>query len=375
MTTNSLTIKLETLTPLWTGGADGKSDRLHITGIMGSLRWWYEVLVRSVGGRVCPVDKHCIYKQEEPDQGLCDVCRIFGATGWARRFKLIVSEENLQPKKPMVRTTIDRSERRVFTLSRDHPANHDPKWYLSSDPLYGDVTLEIITTLPLEEKGKELLDPKIIGALIQLIADRGSIGAKPQMGLGVVRVNSWRFETHHTSESLGVKPQMDLDVMHGTGRQSIQPLLRHLKQLVAKHEHHNDELPSLHNMFFARVKVDRASATESATFDLKYDIRGMFRQAFKNVDLRHTIMGSVSRGDRQGAKIMMSYPYDNGIIRIWGWIPKVSTHPSRNEILDEIYSLLEDIYRDNFSYWLDFKPKKHGDIVKYLEEHLLKEEK
>ncbi len=73
---------------------------------------------------------------------------------------------------------------------------------------------------------------------------------------------------------------------------------------------------------------------------------------------------------------MMSYPYDNGTIRIWGWIPKLAgSHPSRGEILDEIYSLLEDIYRDNFSYWLDFNPTKHGNIVKYLEEHLLKEEK
>ena len=366
MTTNSLTIKLTTLTPLWTGGADGESHRLHITGIMGSLRWWYEVLVRGVGGHVCSMNNPCIYdKQEEPYQGLCGVCRLFGATGWARRFKLIVSEENLHHEKPSA-STIDRSDRRVFTLSRDHPADHDPKWYLSSDPLYGDVELEVIATLPLEvkEKGErppveekegQLLDPKVIGALIQLIADWGSIGAKPQMGLGVVRV---------------------------VNRQSTQPLLDHLKQLVEKHKNNNDkrdyhvydELPSLHNIFFARVKV--TSASEADTFDLKYDIRDMFRQAFKDVDLRHAIMGSVYRGERQGAKILTSYPYDNGTIRIWGWIPKLpGNHPSRSEILDEIYSLLEEIYKDSFSYWLDFHPNKQGDIMKYLEEHILKGEK
>ena len=36
-------IKIKTLTPLWTGGVDTTTDRLHETGIIGSLRWWYEV--------------------------------------------------------------------------------------------------------------------------------------------------------------------------------------------------------------------------------------------------------------------------------------------------------------------------------------------
>lgn len=49
MMNEPLTINLKTLTPLWTGGADGKSDRLHATGIIGSLRWWYEVVVRELG--------------------------------------------------------------------------------------------------------------------------------------------------------------------------------------------------------------------------------------------------------------------------------------------------------------------------------------
>jgi CRISPR-associated protein Cmr1 len=42
-----LSITLKTLTPLWTGGADGKVDRIHETGIIGSLRWWYEAIVRG----------------------------------------------------------------------------------------------------------------------------------------------------------------------------------------------------------------------------------------------------------------------------------------------------------------------------------------
>ena len=40
-----LTVKIRTLTPLWTGGLDGTMDRIHETGIIGSLRWWYEAIV------------------------------------------------------------------------------------------------------------------------------------------------------------------------------------------------------------------------------------------------------------------------------------------------------------------------------------------
>ncbi len=32
-------ITLKTLTPLWTGGVGGTCDRLHETGLIGSLRW------------------------------------------------------------------------------------------------------------------------------------------------------------------------------------------------------------------------------------------------------------------------------------------------------------------------------------------------
>ena len=41
-----LEIRLKTLTPLWTGGVSGQCDRVHETGIIGSLRWWYEAIVR-----------------------------------------------------------------------------------------------------------------------------------------------------------------------------------------------------------------------------------------------------------------------------------------------------------------------------------------
>lgn len=357
MAANALQLELTTLTPLWTGGADKKSDKLHVTGIMGSLRWWYEVFVRSVGGNVCDPGEHgCLYDLQKPYDGLCDVCRVFGATGWSRRFKLIISGENLQQRKPQA-SRIGGAGNLEFNLSSDHPSFNTSghKWYLPGNPLYGDVTLNIIPTAPLDKDGN-YLGPKIIGSLLQFIADRASLGAKPQMGLGVVSLAQ---------------------------HQSLVPLIDHLERIVAKHQQKGDlksnideELPCLQNMFFARINV--ASPTESDTFDLKYDLRGMFREQKQadpsyNDSLRHTIMGYVKGSNRTGSKIMMSYPYGDGTIRLWGWIPRLSqSTPSRDNILTEIYYFLEEAYgKDKISFWLDYDPGRDGAILNYLEKSFL----
>jgi len=81
------TVKIKSLTPLWTGGADRKNTTLRETGIIGSLRWWYEALIRGLGGTACdPTGTKCERKNH------CDVCELFGCTGWARKFRLEVKK-------------------------------------------------------------------------------------------------------------------------------------------------------------------------------------------------------------------------------------------------------------------------------------------
>lgn len=78
-------IHLKTLTPLWTGGAGRTCDRVHETGIIGSLRWWYEAIVRGLGGSACdPTNSKC------QDRIHCVACELFGCTGWKRKFRLEV---------------------------------------------------------------------------------------------------------------------------------------------------------------------------------------------------------------------------------------------------------------------------------------------
>ncbi|MCL6432500.1 MAG: type III-B CRISPR module RAMP protein Cmr1 [Anaerolineae bacterium] len=102
------TVTLRTLTPLWTGGADRTCDRVHATGIIGSLRWWYEALIRGLGGYACdPVarEDRCVFDSEAYERGrrageprdtavarglrdVCPACRLFGCTGWARKLRI-----------------------------------------------------------------------------------------------------------------------------------------------------------------------------------------------------------------------------------------------------------------------------------------------
>lgn len=97
-------IKIETLTPLWTGDANGNCETIKETGIIGSLRWWYEALVRGLGGYACDPtssNKCELNGKERSDKErakkLCPVCYLFGCGGWKRRFRLEVTNEGSIP--------------------------------------------------------------------------------------------------------------------------------------------------------------------------------------------------------------------------------------------------------------------------------------
>lgn len=82
------TYQCKALTDLWTGNADREGNRLIATGLLGSIRWWFEVLVRGLGGGACdPSKKLC------RNDCHCAVCELFGRTGWARKFRFHVLDD------------------------------------------------------------------------------------------------------------------------------------------------------------------------------------------------------------------------------------------------------------------------------------------
>jgi CRISPR-associated protein Cmr1 len=89
MKRNSVCFK--TITPLWLGNKNGRNIQTRETGIIGSLRWWYEAVIRGFGGYACDptqIQSKCTY------DSLCDVCKLFGCTGLARKFRLEINKNN-----------------------------------------------------------------------------------------------------------------------------------------------------------------------------------------------------------------------------------------------------------------------------------------
>ena len=187
------TISLKTLTPLWTGGVDQNCDRLHETGLIGSLRWWYEALVRGLGGYVCDPtsDDQCRFDSKayaaakssgssiadairEGTRGLCAVCYLFGCTGWARLFRL--RAEDVPTTNLHFCTTLAMSKSwlaRVFAGSSQGIG--------SVRVPYGDIKLAFST------RGHD--EPSSRGQFalaLRLAAEYGGVGARLQHGFGQV---------------------------------------------------------------------------------------------------------------------------------------------------------------------------------------------
>lgn len=303
-------LQIKTLTPLWTGGAEaGKVDRIHETGILGSLRWWYEAIVRGLGGKACdPSASQCLYDPQKPNKGMCDVCLVFGATGWRRRFRL-TAQDGSTPD-----TSVNQRVHAYRSYTDHKGQTRRPTWYFpdkpSDKPRSGHLNIQIQSLVP-------DFPVEVPAGLIQFIADWTALGARAQMGFGVIEIENGPIDTR--------------------------PLYEWLAPITGSQQ--DATLPSLRNIFLARISPkDGGQFREQDTFNLKYDLRQLFAN---DKVLRHFIMGTV-RDQRMAAKVKMSRPYGDGLMRVWGWIPEEAQEYratwNRGTVVDAIYQHLNNNY-------------------------------
>jgi CRISPR-associated protein Cmr1 len=164
---NTLRYLFRAQNPIWTGSVEeiklGKKNdkinniRLEHTNLLGSIRWWFEVLVRGLEGYACNpgVDKsRCPTKKKKPgDPGHhCVVCELFGCTDWARKFRFQVLDNDANP---------------IIHL---HKNNNPPKAPIDKNDSF---ILQFCPLRPIRDEEWVLLD-----ATLRLISKYGALGGK-----------------------------------------------------------------------------------------------------------------------------------------------------------------------------------------------------
>lgn len=325
-------LQITMMTPLWTGGSEtGTMDHVHETGLMGSLRWWYEAIERGrKNHRGCDPTTHtCKYDRDKPNNGLCSACDLFGATGWKRRFRLDVIQEQLDPawNSDMLRIL---------------PRGRHNGWRLPPG-MTGRLTLQIL--------GRDESAKKIAGLLL-FLENRGGLGAKQSLGYG-------GFEIENRSEIQKVIPK----------RTQIPP------------RKSSDEYPNLQDITFFKVRFqprhqkwwERADGIQQLRQDPKQwkilahlSEQGMvpvspvvknywrFRQKWPSPKAAQWLFGTVGRYERLRSKVNPGWAVrqkDNNtwLISGWIWLPfnrDIQYHYAK--IRSQALALLS-----NRTHWLD----------------------
>ena len=322
---DSLEIKFRTLTPIWTGGIEGKADRLHATGIIGGLRWWYEVIVRGLGGWACDPSEHsCRYdpkkRDKEPDKQLCDACQLFGATGYARRFRLEVTPQD--------------SEAWEQTISLNvRPYGRTRGWFLNPGRAG---SLHVNLTGDVDALSK-------IMAVFRFLESWGSLGAKPQLGYGLFKkvdeviwkLNESPFVEFKDSKAITGLPDLRtftfFKLRFAPSSEDWWTQVSGIRELRSR----RDAWRILENLA-AQGMVPVSPA-------LKNYLR--FERNWSSPALAQWLFGTLRHDTRLRSKISLSWAYrvKNGWeIRGWVYIPKDKTGQyAYNEVINSLKSALE----------------------------------
>ncbi len=359
---------LDIKTPIWTGDIDSKSNLLKSTGIMGSIRWWVEAILRGMDNFACdPIDdnpksltKRCPTTKENNREisQYCSACLIFGATGMRKLFRL-------------------RTEG-GYEIFNGKSINIMPKgrtrgWYLGSG-LGGEINLDIISL-------DKNFDKSLISVPLAIAAKLGAIGARAQNGYGIVELKEF--------------PEIKIeDFKNSVSKITDTARLAKLKIDVRKEVRQENyiSLPNIKEMFFAKIQFEadngwwkevdgieeRGQMGDRDYYEgysndarmrkwidsgsvpivpaiknwLRYNHgKSLWQTENQNEDriIDKWLFGTM-RNDKTASKVIVScaYPVSNNTweFRVWGWIPKndLPNGFDRERFLD---NLKESLSKDN----------------------------
>lgn len=307
----SFPFQLQTRTPIWTGDAKNECRRLHETGLIGSLRWWLEVVVRGLGGRACdptakgkggPNQNACSFDSERyararrneqgqrsaaAEAGLCPACQIFGATGWRKIFRLELVEDSAFTGNSIICFQVSKDQKRATYLPGGFYSSHiAARLVFDRDPL----TLKQALGLTPEDL------TEAIKLALCLISEWGGLAAKTQQGYGVVDIDCGNVDVAKAIwvlEAIGGadKPPQELPCLDDFFFTKIRFRLSGVRELT--------HLQSLYTgLDFRRVNNWFGQTLRWEVFPVapvvRYYLRDLFRSYHNDAFTRYQMMGVVS---------------------------------------------------------------------------------
>ncbi len=320
-------VKIKALTPIWTGDAERKNTELRETGIIGSLRWWYEALIRGLGGSACDPtsDNRC----PDKDGNHCDACELFGCTGWSRKFRLEVKFNTTIPE-----VWIGTREKR-----KDKYSKRNVGGFMSDGSI-------ILTFIPLRDISQN--EWALLNKTLQIMANYGALGAKTSQGCGVIEIkeNNLPYNDENPKKS----------ELKGKGDKVKSPNLANFF-FYKFHIKFKDEISNLidKKVFWTHTSDHygfrdywgnwKKLWNDYHLLPIAFHIRDGIRHLEGNKNERHTIFG-IGGNYAHGSKVFVSHGYkidENDEktveIRIWGYDTKDKI---KNDIKDQLENCLKE---------------------------------
>lgn len=312
-------LKIRTLTPLWTGTYEEKSTKLKITSIIGSLRWYFEALVRGFGLKACdPTTDPC--EKKEGASEICHACEVFGCTGYRRPFILRGND--------------------LGTTNLFFKTLQDNKWWLKKQfgdkkqALFGETTFEIIE---LKEKIED-----IIYALFFFIQKYGALGAKTQNGFG-----QFQILNDISEEKIEKLLQEMYDFIKKANNQISNSDYFILKYKINKNNHGIKDIINNYKQL-REEPVNFKNFYIPCGFDIRYNLKNQNKSLKK-------VFGSRNNASR----VFVSHLYkekkreSNYYLKVWGFIPQqflsvIDSNLTLNKFRKRINSQIKNhIFKDS----------------------------
>lgn len=366
-------IKFKTLTPIWTGDANKKCTAIKDTSIIGSMRWWYEAIIRGAGGYACdPSNGGCEFDTKGYEKALknaksidealeiglknvCPVCRLFGCTGWKRRFRLEVE---------------DISTNRLHFVNHLESINCD--WWIYNPKSYGRNAKAFysseILNLKLSSESKKV-ENKII-SLLKVIEEIGALGAKSQNGFGIIEIiQENKIQKLEIDSEISSYLPISPDKLIPNGFRNSSAFYRFSVKIKSLDEmlknfkdHRNEEFPILTGFtikYYLRKKIKDLDVKEISNLvknftEIKSQMRGKYpSDKFNNISkiVARTLFGSDLGDDKRkwASLIEISDIFEkNGKYqyRVVCFLPKSVNYDGINiefnisEVLDKVQNIL-----------------------------------